>query len=169
MTAAAKVAIVMGSDSDWPVMKACADTLRQFEVPFELRILSAHRSPEEAGNYAKTARDHGLEVIIAAAGMAAHLAGVMAAHSTLPVIGVPMASGSLQGIDALLSTVQMPPGVPVAAVGIGPAGAKNAALLAAQILSLTDDQLAKKLNQHKTDLAESAKQKNLKLQQELNL
>jgi len=167
-TAKPKVAMVMGSDSDWPVMKICAETLKQFEVPFEVRILSAHRSPEETAQYAKSARDRGLEVIIAAAGMAAHLAGVVAAHTTLPVIGVPLAAGTLQGIDALLSTVQMPPGVPVAAMGIGSAGAQNAALLAIEILALHDEQLAQKRKQHRNGLAEAAQAKDQKLQQELN-
>lgn len=163
-----RVVIIMGSDSDWPVMKSCFEILQEFSVPCEVRISSAHRSPAETAAYATTARQRGIEVIIAAAGMAAHLAGVVAAHTTLPIIGVPMASGSLQGIDALLSTVQMPPGVPVATVGIGPAGAKNAALLAVQIISLTDDELTQKLIRHKAEQDEAVKQKNQKFQQELN-
>ena len=162
-----KVAVVMGSDSDWPVMQKCCDMLKSFDIPFEARISSAHRTPAETAEFARTARDRGIEIIIAAAGMAAHLAGAVAAHTTLPVIGVPMASGSLQGVDALLSTVQMPPGVPVAAVGIGAPGAKNAALLAAQILALNDKSLAQKLTQHKTDQAQTAKSKNQKLQTEI--
>ena len=162
-----KVALVMGSDSDWPIMKACQETLSAFDVAVEVRISSAHRTPDQTAEFATQAKDNGIEVIIAAAGMAAHLAGVIAAHTTLPVIGVPMASGALQGVDALLSTVQMPPGIPVATVGIGSAGAKNAALLAVQILALKDPTLGPKLIQHKTDLAQSVKAKNEKLQSEL--
>jgi len=161
------VGIIMGSDSDWPTMKSCADLLKQFDVPHEVRISSAHRSPAETAEYAHTAKERGLKIIIAAAGMAAHLAGTIAAHTTLPVVGVPMASGALQGVDALLSTVQMPPGIPVATVGIGKPGAHNAAILALQTLSLADPQLAQKLEQHKTDLAQSVQKKNQKLQQEL--
>ncbi|MCK5113486.1 MAG: 5-(carboxyamino)imidazole ribonucleotide mutase [Phycisphaerae bacterium] len=168
-TEAVKVGIIMGSDSDWPAMKGCAETLKDFGVAFEVRILSAHRTPEETAQYAKTARERGLQVIIAAAGMAAHLAGVVAAHSTLPVIGVPMASGALQGIDALLSTVQMPPGIPVATVGIGSAGARNAALLAVEIMATADESLAQKRRQYQIELAEKAKQKNEKLQANLSL
>ena len=163
-----KVGILMGSDSDWPAMKGCADLLGQFDVPFEVRILSAHRSPDDTAEYAKTAQDRGLQIIIAAAGMAAHLAGAVAAQTTLPVIGIPMATGSLQGVDALISTVQMPPGIPVATVGIGAAGAKNAALLAVQILALKDKDLAKKLADHKIKLAQSVKEKNQKLQDEIS-
>jgi len=162
-----KVGVIMGSDSDWPHMKKCCEMLKSFDIPYEVRISSAHRTPDETAEYASKARQQGLEVIIAAAGMAAHLAGVTAAHTTLPVIGVPMASGSLQGVDALLSTVQMPPGVPVATVGIGSAGAQNAALLAVQILSLKDDSLAQKLTQFKADQAQTVKTKNERLQAEL--
>ena len=162
-----RVAIIMGSDSDWAIMKGAAKILQDFDVPFELRILSAHRSPEQTAEYARQARSNGLEVVIAAAGMAAHLAGVCAAHTTLPVIGVPIPAGNLAGIDALLSTVQMPPGVPVATVGIGSAGAKNAALLAVQILSLGDKKLTEKMLNFKSDQAESVQKKNEKLQQEL--
>lgn len=163
-----KVGVVMGSESDWSVMAGCVETLKTFGVPYEVRISSAHRSPEATADYARTATDRGIEVLIVAAGMAAHLAGVMAAHTTLPVVGVPIASGSLQGIDALLSTVQMPTGIPVATVGIGPAGAKNAALLAVQILALADERLTEKLNKHKIELAEGVKEKNEKLQREIN-
>ena len=157
-----KVAVVMGSDSDWPVMQ------KSFDIPFEARISSAHRTPEDTAEFARTAGDRGIEVIIAAAGMAAHLAGTIAAHSILPVIGVPMASGYLQGIDALLSKVQMPPGVPVATVSIGAPGAKNAAILAAQILALNDKSLTQKLTQFKTDQAQAVKSKNQKLQTEIS-
>ena len=162
-----KVGVIMGSDSDWPNMQKCCELLKTFDIPCEVRISSAHRTPDETADYARTARQRGLKVIIAAAGMSAHLAGVIAAHTTLPVIGVPMASGSLQGVDALLSTVQMPLGVPVAAVGIGSTGAQNAALLAAQILALNDDALTKKLIQFKADQAQIVKTKNEKLQAEL--
>ena len=163
-----KVAVVMGSDSDWPVMQKCFDMLKSFDIPFEARISSAHRTPEDTAEFARTAGDRGIEVIIAAAGMAAHLAGTIAAHSILPVIGVPMASGYLQGIDALLSKVQMPPGVPVATVSIGAPGAKNAAILAAQILALNDKSLTQKLTQFKTDQAQAVKSKNQKLQTEIS-
>lgn len=138
-----KVAVVMGSDSDLGVMRACADTLRTLDIPFCVRVLSAHRTPEAARDFTATARENGFGVIIAAAGKAAHLAGAMAANTTLPVIGVPIKSSTLDGLDALLSTVQMPPGMPVATVAID--GAKNAALLAAQILAVEDAQLAERL------------------------
>ena len=162
-----KVAIIMGSDSDWPVMKAGYEILSEFGVACEVRISSAHRTPEETAEYARGAQARGLEVIIAAAGMAAHLAGAIAAHTTLPVIGVPMAAGQLQGVDALLSTVQMPPGVPVATVGIGSAGAKNAVLLAVQILALNNEKLAKKLTQYKSKQSDAVKEKNEQLQQQI--
>ena len=138
-----KVAVVMGSDSDLGVMRACADTLRALEIPFCVRVLSAHRTPEAARDFALNARADGFGVIIAAAGKAAHLAGAMAANTTLPVIGVPIKSSTLDGLDALLSTVQMPPGMPVATVAID--GAKNAALLAAQIIAVEDAELAGRL------------------------
>ena len=138
-----KVAVVMGSDSDLGVMRACADTLRALEIPFCVRVLSAHRTPEAARDFALNARADGFGVIIAAAGKAAHLAGAMAANTTLPVIGVPIKSSTLDGLDALLSTVQMPPGMPVATVAID--GAKNAALLAAQIIAVEDTALAERL------------------------
>ncbi|KJR43325.1 phosphoribosylaminoimidazole carboxylase catalytic subunit [Candidatus Magnetoovum chiemensis] len=129
-----KVSIVMGSKSDLPIMEKAADVLKELAIPFEIRISSAHRLPVQTSEFAKGAQSRGIEVIIAAAGMAAHLAGVIASYTSLPVIGVPIKSGELGGIDALLSTVQMPPGIPVAAVAIN--GAKNAAILAAQILSI---------------------------------
>ena len=138
-----KVGIVMGSDSDLPIVKKAVDTLKNFEVPYEVHILSAHRTPEEAKTFAVSARENGFGVIIAAAGMAAHLAGAMAANTTLPVIGIPCSSAYLDGIDALLSTVQMPSGIPVATVAIN--GGVNAALLAIQILAIEDANLAKKL------------------------
>ena len=162
-----KVSVVMGSNSDWPTMKGCVEMLEKFGLCCELQISSAHRSPEQTALYASQAADRGIEVIIAAAGMAAHLAGVIAANTTLPVIGVPMNSGPLQGIDALLSTVQMPPGVPVATVGIGPAGAKNAALLAIQILAVADKKLVIKLSDYKDELAQDIEKKNQILQEEI--
>src|SRR3954469_1321997 len=135
------VAILMGSDSDLPTMAECARVLEDYQVPYDIRVLSAHRSPEEAATYAREAADRGLRVIIAGAGGAAHLAGALAAHSTLPVIGVPLESSPLGGFDALLSTVQMPPGIPVATVGVGAMGARNAGHLAAAILALGDTTL----------------------------
>jgi phosphoribosylaminoimidazole carboxylase PurE protein len=144
------VAVVMGSDSDMAVMQSCIDTLGDFGVEAVVRVISAHRTPEIASEFAGNAAKDGVKVIIAAAGMAAHLAGALAAKTTLPVIGVPLISSSgLEGIDAFLSTVQMPPGVPVATVAIGKAGAKNAAVLAVQILALSDRGLAEKLAEFK--------------------
>ncbi len=140
-----KVAIIMGSDSDLPVVSKAADTLKQFGVPYELHIYSAHRTPVEAKEFSENARENGFGCIIAAAGMAAHLAGAIAANTTLPVIGIPMKSKYLDGIDALLSTVQMPSGIPVATVAID--GAVNAALLSIEILAVTDEELAKKLKE----------------------
>ena len=156
-----KVAIIMGSDSDWPVVKAAAQQLRAWEIPFEAHILSAHRTPEAAGEFARTARGNGFGVIIAAAGMAAHLAGVLAGNTTLPVIGIPMKGGAADGLDALLATVQMPSGVPVATVAIN--GAKNAAVLAVQILSLSDDVLAGKLERFRASGTAEALEKDRRL------
>ena len=138
-----KVAIIMGSDSDWPVVQAAAKQLKEWEIPFEAHIMSAHRTPEAAADFSQNARGNGFGVIIAAAGMAAHLAGVLAGNTTLPVIGIPLKGGAGDGLDALLATVQMPSGVPVATVALN--GAKNAAVLAAQILSLSEPALADKL------------------------
>ncbi|MHC4725675.1 MAG: 5-(carboxyamino)imidazole ribonucleotide mutase [Planctomycetota bacterium] len=144
------VAVVMGSDSDLKVMKKCVEQLEDFGIEPVVRIISAHRTPEIATEFGGNAAKNGIKVIIAAAGMAAHLAGAMAAKTTLPVIGVPLDSGSgLGGLDALLSTLQMPPGVPVGTVAIGKAGAKNAAILAVQILALADGELAKKIAEFK--------------------
>ncbi|MGD9950360.1 MAG: phosphoribosylamine--glycine ligase [Desulfobulbus sp.] len=159
-----QVGIVMGSDSDLPVMKAAADFLASVGVGYEMLITSAHRTPEHAATYARTARERGLKIIIAGAGMAAHLAGVMAAHTTVPVIGVPLDASSLSGLDALLSTVQMPPGIPVATMGIGKAGAKNAAVLALRILGLHDDGLHEKLIRHAEEMAEQVAAKNQAIQ-----
>lgn len=138
-----KVAIVMGSDSDLPVVSKAMDTLKEYGVPFEVHVYSAHRTPEQARSFSENARKNGFGVIIAAAGKAAHLAGALAANSTLPVIGIPVKSSTLDGLDALLSTVQMPAGIPVATVAID--GAANAALLAIEILAVADDALAEKL------------------------
>ncbi len=138
-----KVAVIMGSDSDLPVVQKAVDVLKDFGVPFEVRVLSAHRTPDEAQQFAKSARENGFGVIIAAAGMAAHLAGAFAAHSTLPVIGIPVKSSTLDGVDALLSTIQMPTGMPVATVAIN--GAANAALLSVEILSVYEKELEDKL------------------------
>jgi len=153
----------MGSDSDLPVMQACADQLKKFGIPYEMTVASAHRTPARAADYASSARDRGLQAIIAAAGMAAHLAGVLAAHTTLPVIGVPIDASSLNGLDALLSTVQMPPGIPVATMGIGKAGAKNAAILVAQIIGVTDTQMAEKLADFKAEMVSQVEEKARKL------
>jgi 5-(carboxyamino)imidazole ribonucleotide mutase len=161
------VGIVMGSDSDFPVMSETGKTLARFDIPFEMEVLSAHRTPARAHEYATTAVKRGLKVVIAAAGAAAHLAGVMAANTTLPVIGVPLASSTLQGLDALLATVQMPGGIPVATMAIDKAGAVNAALFAAEILALADAEIARKLVAHKEDLAKSVAEKNAKLHRQI--
>jgi 5-(carboxyamino)imidazole ribonucleotide mutase len=147
------VSIVMGSKSDYSIMEECAKTLEKFGVPYELIISSAHRSPERTKNYIKTAEEKGAQVFIAAAGMAAHLAGVLAASTTKPVLGVPMESGPLRGEDALLSTVMMPGGMPVGTVAIGKAGAVNAAYLAIQIMALQDDELKIKLQEDRISKA----------------
>jgi phosphoribosylaminoimidazole carboxylase PurE protein len=148
------VGIVMGSDSDSPTMSECARVLESYGVAFEARVLSAHRTPDEAARFAREAEGRGLKVIIAGAGGAAHLAGAMAAHATIPVIGVPIDSSPLRGFDALLSTVQMPPGVPVATVGVGTMGASNAGHLAVAILALADDRLRAQLRERRKQMAE---------------
>ena len=160
-----KVAVIMGSDSDWPVVKGACDQLKAFGIPYEAHILSAHRTPAAASAFAREARNNGFGVLICAAGMAAHLAGAFAGNSTLPVIGIPMKGGAMDGLDALLATVQMPSGIPVATVAIN--GAKNAAVLAAQILSVADDDLAEKLDQARQTMAQQIAEKEAKLQQEL--
>jgi phosphoribosylaminoimidazole carboxylase PurE protein len=159
MTTRPLVGIVMGSDSDLPVMEATARVLRQFGIPFEVRVCSAHRSLRSTVEYARTAETRGIRVIVAGAGAAAHLAGVIASQTTLPVIGVPLASSVLHGFDALLSTTQMPGGVPVATMAIGEPGAKNAGLLAAQILALSDDALRRKLTSYREGLASEVEKK----------
>ena len=159
------VAVIMGSDSDLDVMKSCIKQLKEFGIEPIVRIISAHRTPQIATEFSQNARDEGIKVIIAAAGMAAHLAGALAANTTVPIIGVPLSSAAgLAGVDALLSTVQMPPGVPVATVAIGKAGAKNAAVLAVQILALADDKLAEKLAQFKQAQIRKVTEKDSKLQ-----
>ena len=160
-----KVAVIMGSDSDWPVVQAACAQLDEFGVPYETHILSAHRTPAAAAEFARNARANGFGVLICAAGMAAHLAGAFAGNSTLPVIGIPLKGGAMDGLDALLATVQMPSGIPVATVAIN--GAKNAAVLAAQILAVADEGLAAKLDQARAQMARQIAQKEAKLQQEL--
>ncbi|MGM9640409.1 MAG: 5-(carboxyamino)imidazole ribonucleotide mutase [Faecousia sp.] len=161
-----KVGIVMGSDSDLPVLQKTMDTLDALEIPFEVHVYSAHRTPEEAHLFASTAREQGFGVIIAAAGMAAHLAGVIAANTTLPVIGIPCKSTNLDGIDALLSTVQMPSGIPVATVAIN--GGTNAALLSAQILALSDDALAERLRARRLADRQAVLNKNEQIEKRFN-
>lgn len=163
----ARVGIIMGSDSDYETMKGATEILRKFGVPYEFMVASAHRTPFVAADFAMKARERGLQVIIAAAGHAAHLAGVMAAHTTLPVIGVPVDSSALSGMDALLSTVQMPPGVPVATVAIGKPGAKNAGILAVQMLSIADAEMAELMAQFKKDLSAEVEGKSERLKQKL--
>ena len=160
-----KVAVVLGSDSDLPAMEPCFQALRKFQIPFEAHILSAHRTPAAAAEFAKNARQNGFGVLICAAGMAAHLAGAFAGNSTLPVIGIPMKGGAMDGLDALLATVQMPSGIPVATVAIN--GAKNAAVLAAQILAVSDDTLAAKLDGARARMAQQIAEKEARLQAEL--
>jgi phosphoribosylaminoimidazole carboxylase PurE protein len=162
--AKAVVSVVMGSDSDWPLLETAVKTLREFGVPCETRVLSAHRAPINTAKYAESAAKRGIKVMIAAAGGAAHLAGLLAAHSTLPVIGVPIKGGSLDGLDALLATVQMPAGVPVATVALGSAGPVNAAILAVQILALQNKPLAGKLCQHKRNLLNKVARADQKIQ-----
>ena len=159
-----QVGIVMGSDSDWPLVKKACDTLDKFGVGYETRVISAHRTPEVAIEYSKTAEERGLKVIIAAAGGAAHLGGVLAAATVLPVIGIPVAGGALNGLDALYATVQMPSGVPVATVACGSAGPTNAALLAVQILGTADAELRAKFHAHKEELKAKVAAANEKIQ-----
>lgn len=160
-----KVGIIMGSDSDLPIIQKTVDILKQFEIPYEVHIYSAHRTPVEARDFALNARSNGFGVLIAAAGMAAHLAGAIAANSTLPVIGIPCKSSNLDGMDALLSTVQMPTGIPVATVAIN--GGANAALLAAQILAVSDSNLAKKLDDKRANDAKAVLAKDASVMEKL--
>jgi 5-(carboxyamino)imidazole ribonucleotide mutase len=161
------VSIVMGSDSDLEIMKEAGKSLDDFGVAYEIDVTSAHRSPDRTADYARKAAERGIRVIIAGAGGAAHLAGVIAAHTTLPVIGVPISATSLNGMDSLLATVQMPAGIPVATVAIGKAGATNAGILAAQILALSDADVAKKMAGHKEKLARGVEEKSKKLKASL--
>lgn len=158
--AKAKIAIIVGSDSDLKVMNEAAVILKEFGVSYEIKILSAHRTPKDTVKYAEEAKRKGIEIIIAGAGGAAHLAGVVAAHTLLPVIGVPMETEHLKGIDSLFSTVQMPSGVPVGCMAIGKAGAKNAALLALEILAISNSDIYKKLEKYRRKLADSVRKKN---------
>lgn len=162
----AKVAVVMGSDSDLSVMKNCIKILKDFDINYEVMVCSAHRTPEKAADFATNAHNNGIDVIIAAAGKAAHLAGVLAAHTPIPVIGVPIKSSTMDGLDSLLSTVQMPSGIPVATVAID--GAENAALLAVQILSIAYHELRHKMIDFKKSLAEKVEKKNIELQSKLS-
>jgi len=161
-----KVAILMGSDSDLPTVSDSITQLKAFGIPFEARVISAHRTPYDAEQFSKNARENGFGVIIAAAGKAAHLAGVIAAYTTLPVIGLPIKSSTMDGLDSLLSIVQMPSGVPVATVAIG--GAQNAAILAAQILGVSDDVIADRLRVFKDDMADAVRARDIKLQTEVS-
>lgn len=163
-----RIAVVFGSDSDWPVMEKCVQQLRAFDEKPHVEVMSAHRNPDTVQAFARDAEKNGFEVIIAAAGMSNALAGAIAAHTCLPVIGVPLVSGSLNGMDALLSTVQMPPGIPVACVSLGEAGAKNAALLAVQIVARHDKRLADAYRNFKLDQAEKVSAKNRALQEKLD-
>ena len=161
-----KVAVIMGSDSDLPVVQKCLDQLKKFGIPSEAHVFSAHRTPALVEKFASSAKDNGFGVIIAAAGKAAHLGGVIAAYTTLPVIGIPIKSSTMDGLDSLLSMVQMPGGIPVATVAID--GAQNAAILAAQILALSDDTLSAKLDDFKKDMESGVEAKDRKLQETLN-
>ncbi|MEZ4600127.1 MAG: 5-(carboxyamino)imidazole ribonucleotide mutase [Syntrophotaleaceae bacterium] len=167
MTNQPLVGILMGSDSDYDIMVEAARALKGFGVPFEMMVSSAHRSPERTGGYARQARERGIRILIVGAGAAAHLAGVVAAETTLPVIGVPIDSSALKGLDALLATVQMPAGIPVATMAIGKAGARNAGILAVQILSTTDAGLAGKLAAFKADMAEKVAERSRSIQERL--
>src|SRR5688572_24406812 len=160
------VGIIMGSDSDLAVMQEAAKVMKQFEIPYEIGIYSAHRSPLRTADYVRSARHRGLKLIIAGAGSSAHLAGVTAAETTLPVIGVPIDSSPLHGFDSLLSTVQMPPGVPVATMGVGKSGATNAGLFAIQVLALGDEGLSQRLAEYKEQLEKSVAEKSKKVQEQ---
>ena len=162
-----RIAVVFGSDSDWKVMETCVQQLRAFGEDPHVEVMSAHRNPDRVRAFASTAEENGVEVIIAAAGMSNALAGAVAANTCLPVIGVPLVSGSMQGMDALLSTVQMPPGVPVACVSLGEAGAKNAALLSVQIIARHDEKLAAAYRDFKSDQAKRVEAKNAALRERL--
>ena len=157
------VGIVMGSDSDWPIVSKATEILRNFGIAFEVRVISAHRTPELASRYATEAESRGLRVILAAAGGAAHLGGALAAHTVLPVLGIPIAGGALNGLDALLATVQMPAGIPVGTLTLGSAGPVNAAILAVQILATSDDALRQRLHDYKKELQRKVEAGNAKV------
>lgn len=159
-----KTAVIMGSDSDWPVVQKAVKVLKEYEIPYEVHVMSAHRTPSAVAEFSQKAKENGFGVIIACAGMAAHLGGFIAAHTTLPVIGVPIASGGLGGLDALLATVQMPSGIPVATVAVN--GAANAGYLAAQMLALSDEALATKLEQNRAAMAEGVQKKDAAIQEQ---
>ena len=161
-----KVAVIMGSDSDFKVVQKAILKLKEFNVPYEVHIMSAHRTPDEAAEFSKNAKKNGFGVIIAAAGMAAHLAGVLAAHTTIPVIGIPIKSASFDGMDALLATVMMPTGIPVATVAVD--GAGNAGLLAVQILAVSDEALAKKLEDNRKEMAKTVNSKDKDIQSKVD-
>ena len=161
-----KVAVIMGSDSDLPVVEKAIDTLKEYGIPYEVHVYSAHRTPQEVKDFVSSAADNGFGVMIAAAGMAAHLAGAVAANTVLPVIGIPVSAKKLDGLDALLATVQMPSGIPVATVAID--GAKNAAILAAQIIALGDTELYEKLKADRQSAAQTVLEKNAKIEQQYN-
>lgn len=161
-----KVAVIMGSDSDFPVVSGAVKTLKEYDVPVEVHVMSAHRTPAQAAEFSSKAKENGFGVIIAAAGKAAHLAGVLAAHTTIPVIGIPVKSSTLDGLDALLATVQMPKGIPVATVAID--GADNAALLAVQMLALSDNALSDKLDKLKADMEAGVIAKDKAIQSKVN-
>ena len=164
----AEVAIIMGSDSDWPIVKKAAETLEDFGISYEVRVISAHRTPEVASKYAAGAARKGIKIIMAAAGGAAHLGGVLAGHTILPVIGIPIKGGALNGVDSLLATLQMPSGIPVATVTLGSAGPINAAILAVQMLALARPSLNKKLAAHKRAMKKKVEKGNARVQKELN-
>ncbi|MDE0838627.1 MAG: 5-(carboxyamino)imidazole ribonucleotide mutase [Kiritimatiellae bacterium] len=161
------VGIVMGSDSDWSLLKSACETLDGFDIPYEVRVISAHRTPDVATEYASTAARRGLKAILSAAGLAAHLGGVLAAHTALPVIGIPVKAGALNGIDSLLSTLQMPAGIPVPTVTLGSAGPINAAIFVAQILALSDPAMARKVAAHKRALRKKVEQGDARVQKDL--
>ncbi|MEE3333417.1 MAG: 5-(carboxyamino)imidazole ribonucleotide mutase [Ruminococcus sp.] len=161
-----KVAVIMGSDSDFKVVQKAVLKLKEFDVPYEVRVMSAHRTPDEAAEFSKNAKKNGFGVIIAAAGMAAHLAGVLAAHTTLPVIGIPIKSAAFDGMDALLATVMMPTGIPVSTVAVD--GAANAAILAVEMLALSDETLEKKLEDMKVKMAEGVSEKDAAMQRKVS-
>jgi len=167
MSISAKVGILMGSDSDWPKINEAAEALEEFEIPYEANVMSAHRTPDAVAEYATSAAARGLKVILAAAGGAAHLAGVVAAHTTLPVVGIPVPTPELGGLDSLLSTVQMPGDVPVVSVAVGMGGPRNAGLFAVQILATSNEQLQQRLEQFKKDIARNVARTNEAFQESI--